>query len=215
AKTIRLGVETLESRYVLSTLNPIQVRQYYGFDRVGFLDSTHALQIGDGHNTSIAIVDAYDDPNIASDLAKFDANYNIPAPPSFRIVNQSGGSKLPGSDPARNWELETALDVEYAHAMAPGANILLVEANDNSAANLDTAVKYAASQPGVVVVSMSYGSNEYSGETNRDGTFTHAGVSYVTSTGDNGAPGLYQAFSPNVVAVGGTTLNYSSATGYS
>jgi hypothetical protein len=226
-KAVPLAIESLEARYALSTLNPIQVRQYYGFDRVGFLDATHPLQLGDGRNTTIAIVDAYDDPNIANDLATFDIRYGIAAPPNLTIVNQSGGTTLPQSDPGhgrpgdndyrapRSWETETALDVEYAHAMAPGASILLVEANDNSETNLDAAVQYAASQPGVVVVSMSYGRNDYSGETSRDSTFNHTGVTYVASTGDSGAPGAYPAFSPNVVAVGGTTLDYSLATGYS
>jgi subtilase family serine protease len=227
-KPVPLAVESLEARYALSTLTPFQVSHYYGFDRVGFQDSAHAFQLGDGRNTTIAIVDAYDDPNIASDLATFDSNFRLPAA-HLTVVNQSGGSTLPTSDPGagiqgqagyrapRTWESETALDVEYAHAMAPGANILLVETNNPT--SLYTGVQYAASQPGVVAVSMSWGAlNTSGGELNgtgSDSTFSHSGVTFVASTGDNGAPANYPAFSPNVVAVGGTTVNYDPATGYS
>jgi hypothetical protein len=219
AASARPQCEALEERQLLTTLTPLQVRQYYGFDRVGFVGPTHSFQKGDGSGTTIAIVDAFDDPNIRNDLATFDANYKIPDPPSFTIVNQSGDpNNLPGTDPTLNSEQETALDVEYAHAMAPGANILLVEANDLTNANLDAAVQYAASQPGVVVVSMSWGSNSVSGGEadgrDLDSTFSQTGVTYVNSSGDNGTPGSYPAFSPNVVAVGGTTLDYSTATGY-
>jgi hypothetical protein len=214
----RLAVEKLEDRFLLS-FSPTDVRHAYGFDRVAFLDSAHAQVAADGHGETIAIVDWYDDPNISSDLTTFDSHFGLPAPPSFRKVNQTGGTTYPPPD--QNAAGEISLDVEYAHAMAPGASILLVEANDNGSNNLDTAVQYAAGQPGVVAVSMSYGSGEYSGETGRDSVFTHAGVTYLSSTGDHGAPGQYQAFSPNVVAVGGTTLtldgsgNYSSESGWS
>ncbi len=219
--------EALEERQLLTTLSPIQVRQYYGFDRVGFVGATHGFQVGDGRNTTIAIVDAYDDPNIRADLAAFDALYKIPAPPSFTVVNQRGGASLPGPDPGqgtpgaknyrapRTWEQETALDVEYVHAIAPGADILLVEANTSGSSDLYAAASYAASHPGVVVVSMSWGNAEFSGETSRDGPFNHAGVTFVASTGDTGTPGNFPAFSPNVVAVGGTTLDYGTAAGYS
>src|SRR5262249_18130751 len=153
------------------------------------------------------------DPNfVNSDLHQFDVHFGLPDPPSFTKVNQSGlnnqsgQNNLPAPAPA-NWAQEIALDVEYAHAVAPGANILLVEANDNYSSNWDTAVKYASSQPGVVVVSMSVLYAEESGQTTRDAYFDHAGVTYVACSGDAGAPGTYPAFSPNVVAVGGTTLD--------
>jgi hypothetical protein len=206
----------LEVRALLS-FNPIQIRHAYGFDRVGFVDASHPLVAGDGTGQTIAIVDAFDDPNIASNLATFDSTYGLPAPPSFMKVNQRGGTTPP--PPNRGWATEIALDVEYAHAMAPGANILLVEADSNSFANLNTAVQYAANN-GAVAVSMSYGAGEFSGETSFDSIFTHPGVTYLSSTGDSGAPGGYQAFSPNVVAVGGTSLflsggNYSSESGWS
>src|SRR5262245_59678733 len=96
-----LFVEALEERQLLSTHTPIQVRQYYGFDRVVFVSPTKPFQVGDGRNTTIAIVDAYNDPNIRSDLTAFDTKYNLPAPPQLTIVNQSGGTTLPVSDPGK------------------------------------------------------------------------------------------------------------------
>ena len=117
--------------------------------------------------------------------------------------------------PDANWALEISLDVEWAHAIAPKANILLVEATSNSVADLFAAAGFAANQSGVVVVSMSFGSNEFSGESSFDNTFTtpagHAGVTFVASSGDNGAPVSYPSVSPNVLSVGGTTLHLDSS----
>src|SRR5206468_2022041 len=124
-----------------------------------------------------------------------------------------------------SWGLETSLDVEWAHAIAPGAKILLVEANSSSLTDLLAAVNYARNQPGVSVVSMSWGAGEWSGESAYDSTFTtpagHAGVTFVASSGDSGSAGApeWPSVSPNVLAVGGTQLsvdasgNYVSETG--
>jgi hypothetical protein len=218
ARFIRPRIEALEDRTLPSSFTPIQIRHAYGFDRAAFEDASHPQVAADGTGQTIAIVDAFDDPNIAHDLATFDSTYGLAAPPSFTKVNQTGGTTYP--PPNRGWATEIALDVEYAHAMAPGANILLVEATSNSFGNLNTAVQYAANH-GAIAVSMSYGAGEFSGETSYDSVFTHSGVTYLSSTGDSGAPGGYQAFSPNVVAVGGTSLtldssgNYSSESGWS
>src|SRR5439155_7137311 len=100
--------------------------------------------------------------NIASDLQQFDQYFGLPAP-TFTKVNQSGGSQLPQAD--SGWAVEIALDVEWAHAIAPGANILLVEASSSSTTDLFAGVRYAASQPGVVAVSMSWGGGESPFET--------------------------------------------------
>ena len=160
-------------------------------------------------------MDAFDDPNIANDLQQFDAQFGLPNP-NFTKVNQSGGSLLPA--PNSGWVSEIALDVEWSHAIAPGANILLVEANDNTIGNLLAAVKYAAQQPGVVAVSMSWGGGEGINETTFDSTFLtpsgHSGVTFVASSGDSGAPPSYPAVSPNVLAVGGTTLNLDNQGNY-
>ena len=115
--------------------------------------------------------------------------------------------------------------MEWAHAIAPVANILLVEASSASFSDLLTAVDYARNAAGVVAVSMSWGGGEFSGESGYDGYFTtpsgHGGVTFVAASGDSGAPVGYPAISPNVVAVGGTTLslgaggNYLSESGWS
>jgi len=229
-------------------LTPDQVRHAYGFDQILF-----GSVVGDGSGQTIAIIDAYDDPQLvsrssdpdvnndlaflASDLHQFDVQFGLPEPAGFfKKVNQNGGTTYPSTDPAGpsqnngSWALEEALDVEWAHAMAPLANILLVEANSASDANLiQAAVNYARSQPGVVAVSMSFGGSEFSGpfgsETAYDTYFTtpsgHQGVTFLAATGDTGKPGGYPAYSPNVVAVGGTVLsvdgsgNYISESGWS
>jgi subtilase family serine protease len=211
-------LQLLEDRLTPSTFTPNQIAHAYGFDRVTFQDASHSALPGNGAGQTIALIDAFDDPNIASDLATFDSTWNLPAPPTFTKVDQNGGTNYPRAN--RSAAGEIALDVEYAHAMAPAANILLVEATSSTDPNLDAAVQYAASH-GASVVSMSYGGSELSTETGMDSVFSHAGVTYVAATGDNGAPGGYPAFSPNVVAVGGTSLvldsngNYSSESGWS
>jgi hypothetical protein len=192
---------------ILGTLKPDAVRHAYGFDRIAFPGAP-----ADGRGQTIAIVDAFDDPNIASDLHTFDEKFNLPDP-TFSRVNQTGGSDLPDVDPrgkgTNNWEFETAMDVEWAHAIAPGANILLVEANSLNDRDLFQAVQFAASQPGVSVVSMSWGRNERPGDTNFAGIFQtpagHPGVTFVASAGDHGVV-QHPATSPNVLSVGGTTL---------
>ncbi|MFL5339102.1 MAG: fibronectin type III domain-containing protein [Gemmataceae bacterium] len=188
---------------------PAQIRHAYGFDQISF---NGGAVPGDGRGTTVAIVDAYDDPNVAGDLRQFDAAFALPDP-TFTKVNQTGGTTMPAAN--GGWASEIALDVEWAHTIAPKANILLVESNDNSFSNLLTAVKYAAAQPGVAAVSMSWGGGEFTGETGYDSTFQtpagHAGVTFVASSGDSGAPDSYPSASPNVLSVGGTTLKLTSS----
>ena len=193
-------------------LSPAQIRQAYGFNSITFANGAVA---GDGTGTTIAIVDAYDDPNIASDLHQFDLQFGLPDP-IFTKVNQTGGTSLPKAD--AGWAGEIALDVEWAHAVAPGAKILLVEARSSSLSDLMAAVDYARHASGVVALSMSWGGSEFASETNYDSYFTtpagHTGVTFFVSSGDNGAPAEYPASSPNVVSVGGTTLNASGNGNY-
>src|SRR5437762_41574 len=107
----RLGIDELESRTLLSVYTPAQIRHAYGFDRITFSNGT--VQ-GDGTGQTIAIVDAYDQPNIATDLHTFDTTFGLADPPSFTKVNQSGGTSYPTVD--AGWGLEISLDVEWAHA---------------------------------------------------------------------------------------------------
>jgi hypothetical protein len=186
--------------------SPSQIQTAYGFNKITF-----GSVKGDGTGQTIAIVDSYDDPNIQADLNAFDAQYGLPAVTVTR-VNQTGGTSYPSTDSSGGWELEESLDVEWAHAIAPGANILLVEASSASDTSLLTAVNYAASHANVV--SMSWGSGEFSGETSYDSSFSKAGVAFVASSGDNGAPISWPAASPNVLAVGGTALTLNSNGSY-
>ena len=144
----------------------------------------------------------------------FDARFGLPDTTITR-VNQTGGTSYPATDSTGGWESEMALDVEWAHAMAPGAKILLVEANSTSDADLLPAVDYAAAHANVV--SMSWGGGEFSGEgsSTYDAHFRHAGVAFVASSGDSGAPVSWPAASPNVLAVGGTALSLGAGNTYS
>ncbi len=198
---------------------PAQVASAYGVNQIAFQNGT---LVGNGSGQTIAIVDAYDDPNIAADLHTFDQTFGLADPPSFSKLNQNGGTALPAAN--AGWSEEMALDVEWAHAMAPGANILLVEANSSSFTDLLAAVDVARQASGVSVVSMSWGSSEFSSETQFDSHFTtpagHTPVSFFASAGDSGAGAMWPAASPNVIAVGGTSLNlagnsYASESGWS
>jgi hypothetical protein len=197
-----------------TTLTPGQVSQAYQFNRISF-----GGVAGDGSGQTIAIVDAYDDPTIVGDLQAFDAQFGLAAPPSFQVVAQDGSNNLPGTDPAGagnpngNWEGEEALDVEWAHAMAPAASILLVETTD--ADHLFTGVDFARKQPGVSVVSMSFGAPENPFLDIVNSLFLttpagHPGVTFVASSGDN-AVIQFPSASPNVLAVGGTNLSVDAS----
>jgi kumamolisin len=163
-----------------------------------------------GGSRAIAIVDAYDDPTAAADLAHFSAQFGLPAA-NFQVVYASGKRPSPDS----GWALEASLDIEWAHAMAPNARIYLVEAASNSFSSLFSAVTVASNlvaAAGGGEVSMSWGASEFSGETAFDGYFTTPKVVYVASSGDS-AGVIYPSASPNVVSVGGTTLSRNPGTG--
>jgi subtilase family serine protease len=203
----RLRLEELESRTLLTAYTPSQIRHAYGFDRLPY----------DGSGQTIAIVTAYDDPSLSYDLGVFDQLYNLPDP-VLTIAKPQG---QPAYD--HDWGLETDLDVEWAHAIAPGANILVVEAVNTGYTftrnNLMAAVFYAREQPGVVAVSMSWGSVEDASEVQNDnkyfttpaghigGSGLPGGVTFVSAAGDSGAEAEYPSASPNVLSIGGTTLN--------
>jgi hypothetical protein len=195
---------------------PAQMQQAYGYNQIPLPAGMSFQDAGSGQ--TIAIIDAGDDPNIVADVRTFDQTFglggaaNDPGNTSFlKVVNQTGGSSLPPTITDFTSVLETSLDVEWAHAMAPGATILLVELNTLSFTDIGTGVEFAARQPGVSVISMSFASEEFPSEYYLDNLFTtplgHQGVSFVASSGDSGAPFTgYPAISPNVLAVGGTAL---------
>jgi hypothetical protein len=214
---------------------PAQIQTAYGFNQLS--------QNGSGQ--TIAIVDAYDDPNIVKDLAYFDSantGYSLPALTASKTIGSVNGTPTPtitkenefgteiggsggtggtASPPRINsgWAMEISLDVEWAHAIAPDANILLVEANSSSYSDLLKAVQTAASQASVV--SMSWGSGEFSLETGSsyDGVFKnliakYPNVTFVASSGDTGGAVEWPAVSPYVLSVGGTSLQASAGGAY-
>lgn len=164
---------------------------------------------GTGAGQTIAIVTAFDAPNVVKDLAVFNAAFGLPAPPSFRKVNQTGRTKLPAVD--ASWALEAALDVQWAHALAPSAGILLVEATTNSLSNLMSAVTWAAAQPGVSVVSGSFGVPEFTRQKDHDLKCRLTTGACVFASGDTGNPPAYPATAPWALGVGGTTLQLDAA----
>ena len=167
-----------------------------------------APNIGAGASRTIAIVDAYHYPTALADLTKFSTQFGLPAP-NFSYVYASGSQPRGNS----SWNIEEALDIEWAHAMAPAARIYLVEARSNSYADMLTAVDAAnrtlgSTYPGVV--SMSWGGSEFAGETAYDANFNYSNIVYFAATGDS--PGvIWPSTSPNVVAVGGTSTSRSSS----
>ncbi len=180
-----------------------------------------------GGSKAIAVVDAYDDPNAAADLQSFSTQFGLPAitPSSFQVVYAPKGASPPGTctgaatkpatDPTGGWEVEESLDIEYVHGMAPGAVLYLVEAQSNSFLDLSCAVSVAShlvAAAGGGEVSMSWGGREFAAETLFDSVFTTPGVVYFASTGDSPGP-EYPASSPNVVAVGGTSLGRDPISG--
>jgi subtilase family serine protease len=198
---------------------PADISGAYQFSKITFNNpATHTTVPGDGRGQTIAIVDAGDSPTLASDLATFDAKFNLPAPPNFVKVNWAGQT-APLPPPVEDWAVEISLDVEWAHAMAPAANIVLFEAATPTIGNVDdlgTAVQSAANPatyralglPVAGVISNSYGGSEFSSEASLDYLYTTSDnhATFVVSTGDSAAPGEWPAYSPDVLAAGGTSL---------
>lgn len=186
-------------------LNPLQVRGAYG------------IPGGGGAGGAIAIVDAYNYPTALADFNVFSTQFALPTETSVDVTNSANtvlqvvyatGSK-PSDD--GGWAQEEALDIEWAHAVAPAAKIYLVEAASASITDLMVAVNVAKNLPGVKQVSMSWGGNE-SGCTyvQNDSSFLTSGVTFFAAAGDTAGERDFPALSVNVVAVGGTSLNVRS-----
>jgi kumamolisin len=177
--------------------------------------------VASGGSRAIAIVDAYDYPTALADLTAYSKQFGLPAPTSANFTVAYQGTAKPGPDPYCAyyggwdcWAAEAALDIEMAHAMAPSAHVYLVEANSNSNGDLFAAVKKAISlvqAAGGGEVSMSWGGAEYSTEAQSDSTFTGTNVVFFASSGDSEGT-IYPSVSPNVIAVGGTTISRNPST---
>jgi subtilase family serine protease len=223
----RAVIEILEPRILFSSavnvLTPAAVRWAYGFSQTYFtVGGARTGALGAGQ--TIAIVDAYGAPTISSDLKSFDAAISLgdgDAAGNF-VLSVATPEGTPATD--AGWALEQSMDVEWAHVIAPQADIVLVEAKSASFADLLNAVNYARSLTGVVAVSMSWGGTEFNGEQGYDNYFTTpaghldssgavGGVVFVAASGDNSAT-EYPATSRNVLAVGGTVLSADSSGNY-
>jgi subtilase family serine protease len=184
-----------------SGYTPAQLRSAYNLTATGSASET------------VAIVDAYNDPNAASDLAAYRSAYGLPACTAasgcFKQESETGStSSLPSTD--YGWAEEESLDLDMVSAICPGCHILLVEAASATEADLDTAENTAAATSGVVAISNSWGGTESSSETGDDAAFNHHGIAITASSGDSGYGVIWPAASPYVTAVGGTSLSKAS-----
>jgi hypothetical protein len=185
-------------------LDPTQVRHAYGIDNLTLT----------GAGQTIAIVDAFDSPTIKNDLAVFSQQFNLPLPTkdTFQVVYAA--KHRPNYD--NGWSGETSLDVEWAHAIAPDAKIIVVEAASNSEIDLNRAIARAEDllQPTGGVISMSFGRIELFFDPLQSLLYHNdktKNISFVASSGDTagltGSPAIF----PDVLAVGGTFINVDSA----
>ncbi len=212
-------------------VSPAQLRSAYGIDQIQFTGPGGTTVTGDGSGQTIAIVEEGVDPTLGADLTTFDQHFGIPAPPSFQVVDQNGVTTQDDDIVG-----EASLDVEWAHAVAPGASIVVYNAaynpsdtqaaQDSDVENLLLAMNQASELPGVSVVTLSYGIPESEladaglNEQSLDADFTTPGVTFLAAAGDlgiyydvsvnnvvRGEVGVnYPAASPNVVSVGGTSI---------
>jgi subtilase family serine protease len=179
-------------------LTPAQVKEAYGF----------STSPGAGAGQTVAVVAPYDHPKIEADLNAFSKKFGLPACTTkngcFKKVDHKGGKNWPAK--SKLWSLEVALDVEWVHAIAPGAKILLVQAKSDRLTDVLKAHDYATRKADYV--SNSWGLEEYAGQSKHNHHFDRPGVSIFVASGDDGAqlgPG-YPATAPGVIAVGGTRL---------
>ncbi len=176
------------------------------------LDSAYKLPTTGGTGQTVAIVDAFDDPTAQADLSKYRSYYGLPACTGtgkcFQRLNQEGKAK---NYPPVNegWNIEESLDVDMVSAICPSCHIILLEATDNSFANLaatvDEAAKLKANE-----ISNSYGGSEYNGEQTDQSHYNHPPAMVTVAAGDSGYGVEFPAASQYVTAVGGTTLLHAT-----
>jgi subtilase family serine protease len=184
--------------------SPAQIRSAYGFDQIR----------NQGLRQVIAIVNPFDHPNIEDDLRIFSEAFGLPACTTGNGCFQKiYASTQPATDPI--WAFETAIDVEWAHAIAPQAKIILVETATALLSDLLQAIDLVLDEPyNATIVSMSWGLNEFKEELSHDGHFLRRNVTFLAGSGDAGHGTLYPAASPYVVGVGGTKLQVDNVGNY-
>jgi hypothetical protein len=218
--------------YTVTTYTPAQIRAAYGLPALpsttASVSSAQAAQMGAGQ--TIYLIDAQNDPNIVAELTTFDSSFGLPdctvtpiattanlpltAAPvtgcTLSIVYSDPNGVMTATVPAYDagWATEIALDVEWAHATAPYARIMLIESPDAGIGNLTAAVRLANAM-GAGVVSQSWGGPENSSTGSYDALYSVANMTYLAATGDAGAGVSFPAVSTHVVAVAGTSLTYS------
>jgi len=240
--TASSGGMTANDPFDVVGYTPAQIRTAYGFNSLPLDAKGNIL---DGTGQTIAVIGAYNDPNLPLDLDAFDQQFGVAvagptlyaqygAASSFLTVYDQTGHKIdpvstndPPEDPAgqanSNWEGELVMDVEWAHAIAPGAHIALVECNTDNASDIFDGAAVAAGLPGVSVISMSLGYTEghditLAGEQiydNQLADYAANGITVLAASGDKGTKDAgYPAFSPYVIAVGGTSLAVGATGSY-
>ena len=233
AQAAPLTTADCEKDFSIACYGPAQVRRAYG------LPALYAKGVT-GRGATIVIVDSYGSPTIRNDLAAFDRAYRLPAPPKFEIIRPAG--RIPAYDPASSdmvgWAGETTLDVEWAHAVAPGANLLLVETPVSETEGVHGFPQIVAAEKYVLnhhlgdVISQSFSATEETFANSSQiqalrGAYQLAAkdhVTVLTASGDSGAADVglnqstYYAFrvtswpdsDPLVTAVGGTQLHFTA-----
>lgn len=222
----------MTSGTAVATYSPAQIRAAYGLPALPSagtaLTATQAAQLGAGQ--TIYLIDAMNDPNVFSELTAFNQKFGLSActattiPPNaslplavapangcqFAVVFSTASGSMTATAPAYDsgWATEITLDVQWSHATAPLARIILIETPDASLNSLLGGITLANSM-GPGIVSMSFGSTEGNWTASVNSVFTGANMSYLAATGDAGAEVNWPAVSPNVVAVSGTSLTYS------
>jgi subtilase family serine protease len=212
---------------------PAQIRAAYGLSELPAVGATVSAAVAAslGAGQTIYLVDAGDNPNALSDLARFSAKFGLPACTgvaltvaaplplaaagpgcTFSVAHTDSSGVMKAGTPAYSvaWAPEIALDVQWAHAIAPLARLVLIEVNDASTKSLLGGVQLA-NRMGAGVVSMSFGAPEGAWVTGTDSSFAATGMTYIASTGDAGTQVNWPAVSPHVLAVGGTSLEWSGS----
>lgn len=200
------------------SLGPVQIHTAYQLPCTpgSLVQSVCATPASFGPQT-IAIIDAFHYPTVETDLTTYSNNYGLPvctqANGCLTVVDQNGLSNLPSLiDPG--WALEAALDIQTAHMICQTCKILFIETNSNTITDLGTGVNTAA-RLGATAISNSYGGSEFLGEQTYDSYYNQPGIAVTVSSGDSGYGAEYPASSPNVIAVGGTTLQLFTDSTYS
>lgn len=228
------SVAPLATANSVVTYTPAQIRAAYGLPALPSVGATltadQAARLGAGQ--TIYIVNANHNPNVVAELTAFNQRFGLPgctvqaiatgavlplaaAPTTgctLSVVYSTASGGMTSTAPPfdAGWATEIALDVQWAHATAPMARLVLIEAPDASVNSLSAAVQLA-NKMGPGVVSMSFGANEGSWTSSFESTFSGANMTYLAATGDSGAAVSWPAVSPQVVAVSGTSLTYSGS----